>query len=153
MQINSRLKFLVLAFGFIGLTGCPTIAPYNQKSYELTTSTKAEALAVLDKASDPYNTHIKEVEKLRLEVEKAYEYANGIPKNEVVVGMWNEIRGYVYRVDKKQWVANDNGNLYSTLELWKRKKILNASAVDEKKKQIASSFDQIIGLEGGKNKK
>lgn len=59
MQINSRLKFLILAIGFIGLTGCPTIAPYNHKSYELTTSIKAEALAVLDKATDPYNTHIK----------------------------------------------------------------------------------------------
>lgn len=152
MLIKNRSNLLFLVFVFSGLAGCPTIAPYNQKSYELTTSAKAKALLVLGKATEPYDTHIIEVEDLRLQVEKAYEYANGIPKNEIIVGMWNEIRGYIYNEDKKQWLSEDNGNLYSTLDLWKSQKTLSASAANEKKKQIATSFDQIVGLEGGKNK-
>lgn len=153
MPINTRPNLLLLIMVFCGLAGCPTIAPYNQKSYELTTSAKAEVLIVLGKATEPYKNHITEIEVLRLQVEKAYEYANGIPKNEIIVAMWNEIRGYSYHEDKKQWVAEDNGNLYSTLDLWKNQGTLSASAANEKKKQISASFDQIVGLEGGKNKK
>lgn len=153
MPLNCNQNSLLLIIVFCGLAGCPTIAPYNQKSYELTTSAKAEALIVLGKATEPYKIHITEVEDLRLQVEKAYEYANGIPKNEIIVAMWNEIRGYSYHEDKKQWVAEDNGNLYSTLDLWKRQGTLNASAANEKKKQIAANFDQIVALESGKNKK
>lgn len=152
MQIDSRLKYWVIAVGFMALVGCPTISPYDQRSYELATATKAQALAVLDNVASPYSAHASEVEALKLEVEKAYEYAKGQPKNEVVVGMWAEIRGYVYSFEKKEWQVNDNGNLYSTLNLWKREGVLNVGFLPEKKKQIAASFNQVIELESAKIK-
>lgn len=152
MQANPLRRSLIVLCATLALQGCPTIAPYNQKSYELTTATKAEALTVLDKATEPYKKHVQEIEALQLSVEKAYEYANGIPKNQTIVAMWNVIRGKRQNPDTKEWTDADNGNLYSTLNNWKTKGAFTRDFVNQYKSQIAKSFDQIIELEGGKNK-
>lgn len=145
-------KLTVGALLTLCAAACSTISPYSQRSYELTTATKAEAISVLDKASGRYADNAAQVDALRLNVEKAYEYSRGIPRNDVTVGMWQIIKGYQFDPTKREWIAADNGNLYSTLDLWKSKGHLSDAMVVEKKRQIASSFDQIIELESGKPK-
>jgi len=121
------------------LTAC-TIAPYNQHAYELSTSAKAEALMVVGKATEDYKFHMAEVQALKLNVAKAYEYSRGFPKNQEVVGMWDI-------------TMNSSGNsLYGFLDEWKSDGRLSATYVSEKQKQIGKQFDEIIGLEGFKRK-
>lgn len=152
MRLSFRFGWCVLVVCIVLSTGCPSIAPYNLRSYELTTAAKAEALEVVSQAVEPYGDHVNDIESLRLTVEKAYEFANGIPRNDEAVSMWMEIKGWVYDSATQRWRAIDNGSLYPTLALWQRNGSLSAHAVEEKKKQIARSFDQLIELESGKNK-
>jgi hypothetical protein len=53
---------------------------------------KVEALATMGKASEPYASHKQSVDVLKMNVEKAYVYAKGIPKNEDVTEMWVRIK-------------------------------------------------------------
>ena len=148
-----RSRFLVLLVSaplIFFLNGCPTIAPYSQKSYENATTIKAEALNLLSKASnEDYDANKSKVDALKLDVEKAYEYANGIPKNERISQMWALLMN-----------ENRKGTLFEVLDLWKEMHKLDPVflyGIPEKnipgiKDQIAREFDQIIGLESGKNR-
>lgn len=132
------------------LAGCPTIAPYSQKSYENATTIKAEALVLISKSADEdFDANKSNVDSLKLDVEKAYEYANGIPKNGRISQMWALLKN-----------ENRKGSLFDVLNLWKEKHKFDPSFLDgvpEKnipgiKEQLSKEFDQIIGLESGKNK-
>jgi hypothetical protein len=129
-----------LGIVLLALSACETIAPYNAHAYELATSTKAEALSVVSNATDKYPTHALEVQTLKLNVEKAYEYAKGIPKNEDATKQWEIV------------MNESGGGLYAFLKDWKQEGKFSQSFVSEKKQQIEKQFDQIIGLEGLKRK-
>lgn len=154
--MSPKLLTILSASLIFILTGCPsTIAPYSQKSYENATAIKAEALALLSKAADEdFDANKAQVESLKLDVEKAYEYANGIPKNEHISQIWALLK-------------NDGrkGSLFEVLNLWRAKHKLGSAflnGVPDKdgiadknipgiKEKIAKEFDQIIGLESEKN--
>ena len=124
------------------LTGCTTIAPYSQKSYEYATTIKVEALTLLGKSADEdFDSNKAKVDALIMDVNVAYEYANGIPKNTDITRMWAILK------DEKQ-----KGSLFYTLNKWKEKHKFDRAFVDEDMKKIAQEFDQIIELETGKNK-
>jgi hypothetical protein len=113
---------------------------YSQTAYEQATSVKAESLALMEKATEPYSQHAQEVAALLLAVDKAYEYAKGRPKNEISTEQWAKIK-------------DPNSNLLGGfLKRWKEKGQLNSTFVKEAEAQIAQAFDQIIELESGKNK-
>jgi hypothetical protein len=70
------------------LAGCPRhIAPYRPEAYEKATSLKVDALNLMDKATEPYAQHQAAADTLRLNLEKAYEDAKGIPQNELATQM------------------------------------------------------------------
>lgn len=118
----------------------PLIATYSQAAYEQATAIKAESLALMGKAAEPYGQHSQEVEALMLQVEKAYEYAGGRPKNEISTQQWAKM---------KDPSKNLLGGFFKR---WKEEGQLGSTFVEEAKGVIAESFDQIIGLESGKIK-
>jgi hypothetical protein len=122
------------------LVGCPRhIAPYRPEAYEKATSLKVEALNLMDKATEPYAQHQAAAETLRLNLEKAYEDAKGIPQNELAAQMWEILK-------------DPNGNLLGGfLGKW-QKSVLKKPFIDEKKAQVSDAFDKIIALEIGKSK-
>ena len=75
MQVPSRS--FVLLLGWLLLAGCSTIATYDQVAYEKATDAKAEALALMDKATGSYSAHQQEIEAVSLTLNKAYEYDRG----------------------------------------------------------------------------
>jgi hypothetical protein len=80
------------------------------------------------------------VDTLKIKLEKAYEYAKGRPKNDIVTKQWEIMK-------------NPNRNLLGGfLVRWKKKGVLSKTFIAEAKKNIALGFDQIIGLESGKIK-
>lgn len=123
------------------MAACNTIALYNAHSYEMATANKAEAVSVMQKATEKYSAHEAEVSALKLNVRKSYEYAKGIPKNEIVASMYEKM------MDERK------AALFGFLAQWKKRGSLDQALVDEKVDQISRDFDQIIELEEGKQKK
>jgi hypothetical protein len=75
-----------------------------------------------------------------LNVDKAYEYAKGRPRNEISTEQWAKMK-------------DPNSNLLGGfLKRWEERGQLNPVFVKEAEAQIAKAFDQIIELESGKNK-
>ncbi len=124
--------------------GCATISPYSETAYQQATSLKVDSLALMAKATEPYAQHQAEVEALRLKIDKAYEYAKGLPNNSITTRQWEILKD------------PDRHLLGGFLELWRTKSTtkstLSATYIADKQRQVGAAFDQIIGLESGKIK-
>jgi len=122
------------------LSACTNIAPFSQVAYEKAVALKVDALALMDKATEPYEAHQTEVAELHHQMEIAYEYAKGRPQNEESTAQWallmdptrNLLGGFITR--------------------WKAQGRLSRLMIDEAKRQIGAAFDTIIQLESGKRK-
>jgi hypothetical protein len=136
-----RFAIVGLLLMVLFLVGCPRqIAPYRPEAYDKATSLKVEALNLMDKATEPYAQHQAAAETLRLNLEKAYEDAKGIPKNEVATHMWEILK-------------DPNRNLLGGfLKRWQKESVLKKPLIEEKKAQMGEAFDKIIALEIGKSK-
>ena len=122
------------------LSACATIAHYNPIAYQNATSLKVECSTVIAKSTDNYADHKSEAEALQSELDKAYEFAKGMPKNGDVTKMWALIR-------------DPSGHLAGgVLTKWKTEGKLNATFVQEVSGQVSQGFDQLIALEGAKIK-
>lgn len=112
----------------------------SPKAYEQATSLKVESLALMDEATDSFSDHAESARQLKVELEKAYEFAQGRPNNEISARLWKTL-------------IDPEGNLLGGfLQRWKEASSLSAAFVTEKKKQVAEAFDTIIDLESGKIK-
>jgi hypothetical protein len=133
--IASSLLIMVL------LMGCPpTITQQRPEAYSKATSLKVDALDLMNKATEPYAQHKAAAETLRLNLDKAYEDAKGVPNNELSTQMWEILK-------------NPNGNLLGGfLTLWQKKSVLTKGYITEKKLQVGEAFDKIINLEINKPK-
>lgn len=122
--------------------GCSSlIAEYDQVSYQQAVSLKVESLALMDKAVKPYSDHEASVDALLINLEKAYEYDKGRPKNEIVTRQWEILR-------------DPNRHLLGGfLQRWKNEKQFGKAYVVEAKNNVALAYDQIIGLLSGLNKR
>jgi ABC-type enterochelin transport system substrate-binding protein len=136
LALMAALAVIALA----ALPACSTIAKFDQAAFEKATAAKAEALVLMDKATEPYGSHRDEAEKVSLTIEKAYQYDLGRNQNAETIGLWEILK-------------NPDGNLFGGfLRRWKQKGSLKPDAVAVKKPDIAEAFDQIIGLEIGKRR-
>jgi hypothetical protein len=122
------------------LFACSTIATFDQVAYDKATGAKAEALALMNKATESYSAHVKEIEAVSLTIDKAYEYDRGRMLNAITVQQWQILR-------------DPDRNLFGGfLRRWREKGSLRPDYIAEKKPDIAEAFDQITGLEIGKRK-
>lgn len=126
-----------LCFVF-ALTGCSSIAKFDQQAYNNAVNAKVSALTLVDKAITPYEQHQTEIAALRYALNQGYEYANGIPKNEIITQQWVIMK-------------NPQGHLMGGfLERWQAKQILKPAFIENVKSLVSAGFDTIIGLESGK---
>ena len=97
----------------------------------------------MDKAEEPYSTHQKEIESVSLEIDKAYEFVNGVPSNSI---------------SAKQWLLlkDPDGDLLGRFfSRWKQAETkkppsLTPDFIKEFKGQVSDAFDEIICLEANK---
>lgn len=137
---TKNLKLLSWVALLFTLAACTTIAPFSQRAYEQATSLKVDALILIDKASEPYSSHKQAVDLLKINIEKAFEYAKGRQKNEVTTNQWAII---------KDPTRNSLGGF---LKRWEDKSQLDKIFISEAKVIIADGFDAVIELESGKQK-
>lgn len=122
------------------LVGCNTISPFSQIAYEQATSIKVDALRTMDKANESFLSHQSEVEVIKNNIEKAYEFAKDRPNNIESTKQWELMKD-----PKKNYI----GGFFAR---WEKDSKLEPKFVNEAKGLISDQFDQIIGLESGKNK-
>jgi len=123
----------------LALTACgPTISRFNARAYEQATALKVEARSLMDQATTPYSQHREDVQALKTELQKAYEFARGRPKNEISAQQW------------KILIDPERDLLGGFLRDWQERSTLPSAFVKEKKAQISDAFDTIIELESGK---
>lgn len=134
-------NFNLLAFFFILLSGCTSIAPFNQRAYEQATSLKVDALMLLNYAAEPYAKHEQKIEILKINLEKAYEYAKGRNKNEITTQQWLIIKD------------PSRNSLGGVLKKWESETVLNKVFIEEAKQLVSDAFDAVISLESGKIRK
>jgi hypothetical protein len=133
-----RLLFAIPAF-VLALTACSTIAPYDQAAYEHATSTKAEALLLMDRATTPYSQNTDKIDAVILDLTKAYEYDKGRATNQDTVTLWTKL-------------LSPDALFGAFIRYWKTKGQLPSGYIEVKKKDVEDAFDQIIQLEQGKQK-
>src|SRR6266850_7794915 len=114
------------------LAACQTISTFDSTAYQKQTESLAAVLKLMDKATTDYASNTEQIEATNLKVEEAYEFDRGRPLNQITIAQWDLIR-------------DPNRNTYAGfLKLWKARGTLGAIYVQEKKKQIAVAWDQII---------
>jgi len=141
MKQLDRYKFIAFLVYFSWLSACaPLIGPYSPVAYQNATSLKAETLALMDKASEPYDTRKAEVEKLFIEVNKAHEFVKGVPSNSISAKQWEIL------------IKPDGDLMGKFFSRWatSESKGLSKPYTDEFKKIISDAFDEIICLEANK---
>ena len=133
-----RAALTLLMLVLFTVACAPLIGPYSPTSYQYATSLKAETLALMDKAEEPYSTHAAAVDALMVELDKAYEYVNGVPSNKISAKQWEIL------IDK------DGDLVGKFFKRWKENDTLSRVFIDEFKGVVADAFDEIICLEANK---
>lgn len=136
---TKMIKYFVAVTSML-IVSCSSSAVFNQRAYEQDVSVKVDALALMDKADQPYSNYTDKVSKLKLNVEKAYQYAKGLPNNNETMAQWEIIKD------------PQRNSLIGFLERWKSEGTLNRAFIEAGKKLISQHFDQVIELESGKRK-
>ena len=133
-------RCLTLLCVVFALAGCSSIAKFDQQAYNNAVNAKVSALTLMDKAITPYQQNQTEIAALRYALNQGYEYAKGIPQNEITTQQWVIIK-------------NPEGHLLgSFLERWQAKQTLKPAFIENVKSLVSAGFDTIIGLESGKIK-
>ncbi len=139
-KVQSEKYFAISLIISLIFLSCSMISPFNQRAYEQATELKVEALSLMDKAVRPFSEYRSEVSLFRLNVEKAYEYAKGLPKNSFTAKQWEILKDPNRKL------------LGGFLKRWEEKSKLSEVFIQEAKTQVAEGFDTIIELESGKRK-
>lgn len=129
-------RVVVLFSLIVALAACdPLISPFREQAYQNATTLKAQSLALIAKSEDPYSSHRVAVENLLIEVDAAFEYADGLPRNEVISNQWDILR-------------DPNGNLLGGFaQRWRVSGPLTPFVRDEVAIQVGEAFDAIICVE------
>lgn len=128
----------ILLFALLGCS--PTIALYDQYAYTQATSLKVDMQNLASESSTiTYADAKTDIDKVNVELQKAYEYNKGRDKNSLSA--------------KQYSILISDAHFYKTfLNNWKKKGMENAALAEDVSKQIGNLMDQIIKLENGKNK-
>ncbi|MCL6099013.1 MAG: hypothetical protein M1391_10600 [Bacteroidetes bacterium] len=140
MKSISFTQFKLLLIATL-IVGCSSSAIFNQKAYEQATSLKVDVLNLMDKATGLYADNEKEINELKINVEKAYQYCLGLPNNDETIKQWEIIKD------------PERNSIMGFLKRWEAQKQLKRDFIDDAKSLVSDGFDQIIGLESGKVKK
>ncbi len=139
-KVMLRVFFLLTFFSVLVISGCSSIAHFDEMSYNQITSVESDALSLMDKATEDYSIHKTEIDDVSNKIQRAYLYDKNRPKNKITEEMWNLI-------------IDPNGHLYGGfIAKWKADGKLHAVFIAEAKKKMQENFDRIAQLESKKIK-
>jgi len=113
----------------------PLASPFSEQAYRNATAMKARSLSLVARSGEPFVQHGDDVQALLTDIDAAYEYAKGLPRNEVVTEQWRLIRD------------PDAGLVGSFASEWARKGAFGATFRQDYAEEIAFAFDTVICVE------
>lgn len=135
-NLKSLLKLFLLTYFLFA--ACSSISIYSPEAYKQAVDLKIESLNLMSFATTSYEDYQAEVDFLKTELKKAYEFAKGRPNNEISTQQWEIL------------IDEDRNLLGGFLKRWQDENILSQMFVDEIQMIVSDAFDTIIGLESGK---
>lgn len=138
IPFKKKAIYFILFLLLLSPACTPLIGPFSPTAYHYATSLKAETLALMDNAIEPYLKYEQKVDALMVEINKAYEYVHGVPLNDFSARQWEILK------------KSDGDLLGKFFQRWKEEGILSDTFIEEFKKIIADAFDEIICLEVSK---
>jgi hypothetical protein len=138
--LNLKHNFLWLLLLLSSFSCKPTISLYDQYAYTQATSLKVDLQNLaMESASVNYEAAKPDIDKVNIELQKAYEYNKGRDNNSLSAKQYEIL------------LAEDH--FYkSFLKDWKLKGKESTVMAENVYEQIGDLMDQIIKLENGKNK-
>ena len=132
--------FSLLALVSIYLAGCVNLPGYDQRAYENATSLKPKTVALIRKSQvqDSYLANTEKAEDLLIQLQAAFEYANGIEHNNEAAKNWADL------------IGNDDNMVGGWLSVWEKQGQVNPAAANGLVEQLSEAFDTIICLEANK---
>lgn len=142
MEIKIRRTYTVPSVVLLLLlSSCGSMqSVFNEQAYQQAVSLKVESLELMNRATEPYSVFETDVQKLKTELQKAYQYALGRPNNETSTRQWEIL------------IDPERNLLGGFLARWEQEESLSHTFTEESKKIISDAFDTIIELESGKIK-
>ena len=135
---NPSTAFRTILFTALLLTACSSVSVYSPEAYKQAVDLKIESLNLMSFASMPYSDYAEDVEFLKTELNKAYEFAKGRPDNEISTNQWEIL------------LDEERSLLGGFLKRWEEEETLSEMFVEEVQMLVSDAFDTIIGLESGK---
>lgn len=132
------IQALVLPLLWLLSACAPLIGPYSPIAYQNATSLKAETLALVDKATEPYGDHKAEVERVLVENRKALEFVRGVPSNSLSARQWQIL------------TQPDGALLGRFFTRWRDEQRLSRPFIDNFRAILSDAYDEIICLEANK---
>lgn len=140
-QIITRSYTAICGIIVLFLCSCGSLqSVFNEQAYQQAVSLKVESLELMNRATEPYPVFETDVQALKTELQKAYQYALGRPNNETSTRQWEIL------------IDPERNLLGGFLARWEQQESLSPIFVEENKKIISDAFDTIIELESGKIK-
>ncbi|MBT8378055.1 MAG: hypothetical protein KJN64_02355 [Ignavibacteria bacterium] len=133
---NSIMSLLISVL----LLSCGSISEFSADAYKQAVELKVISLDLMSVATKPYSDFEADVDMLKLELRKAYEFAKGRPDNEISTKQWEIL------------IDEERNLLGGFLKRWRDEDTLSAMFVTEAQMLVSDAFDAIIGLESGKLK-
>lgn len=114
------------------------VSAFSQQALDFGVEIKAEALALMDEATNDFASHAGAVSQLRQRMDAALTLASGRSNNEESTKQW-------------QLMTALNGNLLGGfLSSWEQRGTLSRTFIDEKRIQVSRGFDLIIETENAR---
>jgi hypothetical protein len=130
-----RPAFLAL---FLVLAACDTPPPYSEAAVQAATELKADSIALLQQANEPFPSHADEAARISTEASAEALAASRIPGNGAVEEQW-------------RLITDPDGNLLGgTLARWETQGTLSRGFRDEVVGEVAQAFDTLICTEQAK---
>ena len=141
MDFRQRFTRSILTLLAVLAVACtPLIAGYSLEAYRYATSLKAETLAIMAKADEPFAQHAAEVSALRIRMAAAQEFAAGMPLNQLSARQWRIMNDPDGGLAGEYWVV------------WEQQGTISTAARTAQIQQVSHAFDEIICLEANKEK-
>ena len=135
---NSLTVFRTILLAALFFTACSSVSVYSPEAYKQAVDLKIESLNLMSFATMPFGDYSEDVEFLKTELNKAYEFAKGRPNNEISTNQWEIL------------LDEDRSLLGGFLKRWEEEETLSEMFVEEAQLLVSDAFDTIIGLESGK---
>lgn len=133
------IRLSIIKFSLLLLASCASIAGHDNVAVLIATDAKVDADELIKSATVPASEKSEEIEKIKLDCKKAYEYSRMKSNNNISAKQWQIM------------ISPDRKMLGGFIKMWEeRGRGFSEAYLLEVRDVVAAGFDEIIKLENAK---